>query len=340
MSQSTNGESLFEAFLKQHDEEAWSEVVAALLPSIHEVDKTATQIWFKFFPLALHDALQWAEDSARLAEELLLGGRYDLKDQIDSSHVFLYGHRYWPEVKRAVEEFAGGSGPPQSLELAAQILDVARGVSRRSQVPEGLLVGITMVAFMTLQQVGAAAFRGAPGKMHIQPKFFKVSPEAVLKARKRDDRQGWLSFLWGEVKQYTITFDESQGDARFKLIASQELATAAASDKRDYHSRDPRCVPAEGPIPVQCRAASCGSCWVGILAGAEKLSSVASFESKRMKEFGYIDSGEARPIIRLACQAKAFGAVSIVIPPWNGVFGRFLQKLKDAKPDRQEATNL
>jgi hypothetical protein len=43
-------------------------------------------------------------------------------------------------------------------------------------------------------------------------------------------------------------------------------------------------------------------------------------ERRRMKVFGYLDSAEERPLIRLACQAKAHGAVSIVIPPWNGVF--------------------
>ena len=33
-------------------------------------------------------------------------GNYSLKDQIDSSHTFLYGHRYWPEVKSAVQKHA------------------------------------------------------------------------------------------------------------------------------------------------------------------------------------------------------------------------------------------
>jgi hypothetical protein len=30
---------------------------------------------------------------------------------------------------------------------------------------------------------------------------------------------------------------------------------------------------------------------------------------------------EPTPIVRLACQARAHGAVSIVIPPWNGIIG-------------------
>jgi hypothetical protein len=41
-----------------------------------------------------------------------------------------------------------------------------------------------------------------------------------------------------------------------------------------------------------------------------------------MKVFGYVDIVGTRPIIRLACQAKAEGAVSVVIPPWNGFIAR------------------
>jgi len=33
-------------------------------------------------------------------------------------------------------------------------------------------------------------------------------------------------------------------------------------------------------------------------------------------------------LIRLACQAQASGAVSIVIPPWNGQFGKYLKQSK------------
>ena len=54
--------------------------------------------------------------------------------------------------------------------------------------------------------------------------------------------------------------------------------------------------------------------------------SVAAREGKKIKEFGYIDTAEAKPLIRLACQAQAQGAVSIVIPPWNGVFGKYLSR--------------
>jgi uncharacterized 2Fe-2S/4Fe-4S cluster protein (DUF4445 family) len=75
-------------------------------------------------------------------------------------------------------------------------------------------------------------------------------------------------------------------------------------------------------IPVECRSASCGTCWVGVLGGAEKLSEVARLERKQMRVFGYKQGDDAKPFMRLACQAKAYGNVHLVIPPWNGVFGK------------------
>src|SRR2546423_10749109 len=117
-------ESPFETFLNQHDEEAWAATLTTLLRSIHEVDKNSTQIWFAFYPVALFRAFQAAEDPEQLAQELLLRGVYPLKHQIDSSHKFLYGHRYWPEVKQAIEAFAANFKTPASASLSDQILSI------------------------------------------------------------------------------------------------------------------------------------------------------------------------------------------------------------------------
>jgi ferredoxin len=323
------GEPLFEAFLNRHDDQAWREIIWAVLPSIHPVDRTATVIWFHFFPLALHRALKRAEDPQRLAQRLSLDGRYLLEDQIDSSHEFFYGHQFWPLLKAAVSEMAGSAAAPPSLDLATLIGEVAARVAKQANADPALVMGIAAVAFRTLQQVGSAAFNASPGTTGRIP---TVSPEEVLRQRARDDRQGLFSFLRPE-KQFTVTFNEREPSAKFKLINTQHLTTAAANDKRDHYLREPRCIPGEGPIPVQCRSASCGTCWVGVLAGAEKLSEVRTRERQRIREFGYIDTEERRPLIRLACQAQAFGNVSIVIPPWNGVFGDLLRE--DAGEDQE-----
>src|SRR2546423_15059814 len=156
-------EMSFESFLNQHDEEAWSATLATLLRSIHEVDRTATQIWFAFYPLTLFRALEQAEDRDKLAHELLLQGDYKLKNQIDSSHSFLYGHRFLPQGKRAVEQHAESFDETSRESLADQILRVARVCAQQLKQDESLLIGNTAVAFMTIQQTSLSAFKAASG---------------------------------------------------------------------------------------------------------------------------------------------------------------------------------
>jgi len=318
----------FEAFLNDHDEEAWSATLTTLLRSIHEVDRNATQIWFAFYPLSLFRALQTSGDPETLASRLLLQGKYYLRDQINSSHTFLYGHRFWPQVKEAVQQHAKVFTTGGKQSLADQIIAVAQDVSRRAKVDQSLIIGITAVAFMTLQQVGSSAFEGASSEMLIPQKQAAKSADQVLRDRAKDDSQGLLGFLRTIDKKWTITYDENDAAAKYKMNNVQDLAWGAADDQsRNWREIDPRRV--EGPIPVECRSASCGTCWIGVLGGAEKLSDVAAREGKKIKEFGYIDTGEPKPLIRLACQAQTYGAVSIVIPPWNGVFGKYLRNEKE-----------
>lgn len=323
-------ETSFENFLAGHDEESWAAALTTLLRSIHEVDRNATQIWFAFYPLQLWRALEHAEDRDTLAQQLLLQGDYELRNQIDSSHSFLYGHRFWPEVKRAIEQHADAFDQTARASLADQILTVARGVAKALNQDESLLVGITAIAFMTVQQSGLAAFKAASGSINIDKKTGRKSIDQILRDRAKDDSQGLLGFLKTVNKQWTVTWDENDADAKYKLREGQDLAWGAAEDQtRDWRAIDPRRV--EGPIPVECRSASCGTCWVGVLGGAEKLSDVAAREGKKIKEFGYVNTAEPKPLIRLACQAQAQGAVSIVIPPWNGQFGKYLAGLKHSE---------
>ena len=314
------------AFLDGHDVAAWRDALAALRPSIHEVDRRATDIWFHFFPLELARALARADDPAALARTLRLQGAYRLADQVDTSHRFLYGHRYWPEVKQAI--LASGDEVAAGVTLADLVRAVAGKAARAvagGRTDVSLVLGITAVGLMTLQQAGPEAFGAAPGQVHLDPAVAARRASAVLERRTRRRRAGWWSRLTGQPR-WPIVFDENTPSSTFDLVSSQTLATAAGGDKRPHHERDRRCTPNEGPIPVECRSASCGTCWVGVLAGGEHLADVVDRdEGRRIKEFGYIDTAEPKPIIRLACQAQAFGPVSIVIPPWNGVFGRQLR---------------
>jgi len=315
-------DTLFLAFLAQHDDDAWHRVIDRLERACHPVDRTAVRIWFHLFPLVLQQAMDEAESSAKLAIRLRLDGRWRLADQIDTSHAFLHGHRLWPHVRAGVVAYATRAVAPSSLDLAAQIQEIARGIAAETDIGVEELVAITAVGVRTLQQVGLNTFSAsAPDPSAI---VRAASPDAVLAARARDDSQGLFGRFRGDRRRWTVTFDERAPDARFPLIHSQHLTTAAALDRRDHRSRDPRC--SEGPIPVQCRSCSCGTCWIGVLGGAEKLSPMDDRERSKLASCGYIDTTDERPLIRLACMAQAFGAISIVIPPWNGQLGSVLKK--------------
>ena len=310
------------AHLRQYDARAWRRALDVLDAEIAPIDREATRIWFAFFPLDLHVAFENALDPVALARELRLMGRWRLADQINASHRFLYAHRYWPQVKHAIETT---ERMPDALpELISLVADAA---TRRARVDREQLLGIAAAGLMTLRQTGPDAFLATAAEIVLSPRARAASPHQVLSRRARDDWQGPLGFTRGLMKRWTVTFDENEPDASFTLIHGQEIASAAQTDRRDYHAREPRCTPGEGPIPVECRAASCGTCWVGVLAGREKLSPVVERdEASRMKVFGYTHTDEAQPLIRLACQAKASGAVSIVIPPWNGVCGAVIRR--------------
>jgi ferredoxin len=323
---SSKRETPLEIFLNRHDDAAWRETLVTLLPAVHEVDRNATQVWFHFYPLALLRAFQAAEDPARLAQELLMQGEWYLKDRLDSSHTFLYGHRFWPEVKRTVARLAEGGEVAQGRTLAEVVREVARAVANERKVEESLTTGIAAVGLMALQQVGLGEFKRTPGEVLIDRRHLKRTPEEVLRERAKDEGQGLFGFLRTADRRWTVVWDENADDRRFKALDKQEVASGAQTDKRPWHESDPRCTVNEGPIPVQCRSASCGTCWVGVLGGAEKLSETEWRERKMMPLFGYVETNDPRPLIRLSCQARAEGPVSVVIPPWNGYFGKHLKR--------------
>lgn len=309
---------LFLAFLAQHDDEAWLRTLERVDRAIHPVDRAATRIWFHLFPLTLQQLME-RPDAADLARRMTLAGRWRLSEQIDRSHAFLYGHQFWPIAQRAVLGYAEGPAAPGSLDLGMQIQEAAARAAADARVPADRLVGITAVAMRTLQQVGYAAFAAA-GEAVDTGTYRGLSADEVLRLRERRRAKGLLGFFGGgSSRQSLVTFDERDPTAKFPLIHSQHLTTAAALDTRDHRGRDGRC--SEGPIPVQCRSCSCGTCWIGVLGGAENVSPIDDRERQKLAEIGVATEG-ARPVMRLACMTQAEGPVSIVIPPWNGLVSR------------------
>lgn len=314
----------FENYLGQFSERDWLAEIEKLSPAIHEVDRNAAQIWFRFYPLELFRFLESAEDKEKAIQKFVMQGDFDLKNQIDSSHRFLYGHRFWKETKSEIEkraaEFTGDSAD-LTADLTTEIEQIAQGVAAQTKVDKSLTLAIAAIGLMTLNQVGIDAFNAAKGETEKPRGILAKSPDEIVKIRAEDDSQGIFGFLKTVNKKYTVAWQDSKSSGKLALTSGEELATASARDQsQNWRERDERCW--EGVIPVECRSASCGTCWVGILAGEEKLSEVQRLERKQMKIFGYNQPEDDKPFLRLACQARADGNVTIVIPPWNGVFGK------------------
>lgn len=308
--------SNFETFLSRFSESEWLVALGELLPCIHEVDREAVQIWFRFYPLDLVRYIEAAEDREATLNGLALKGDLELKHHIDASHHFLYSHRFWPTVKRKIEKEAEEFKDDHPLVDA--IKSVACSAASKLKVERNLVNAIAAVGLATLNQVGLEAFKAAPGEV-VEPK--KKSPELFIADRQKDDSQGILGFLKTVNQKYSVKFAGIYSSGKFPIIAAEEIASASQKDRsKQWQENDARCW--EGPVPIECTSASCGTCWVGVVGGREKLSAVSKRERRAMQIFGYNQPGDEKPFLRLACQAEASGNVTIVIPPWNAVFGK------------------
>ncbi|MXZ35784.1 MAG: (2Fe-2S)-binding protein [Acidobacteria bacterium] len=306
--------TVFESYLHRLGEDDWAESLVRILPRIHPADSRATRIWFAFWPLKLRLALDGTPDPAQVFKDLQLDGKPRLEEQIDASVAFLFGSHYWPEVKQAVAAYAEEALEPQETSLDSHILELAGRLAARLQVEQSLLAGIVSVGVMVLRQVGRSSLATCAGEP--SPNGRPKSAAGVMKLRRG---RGWKSLIW-KSRKYRVTFDESVSESCYEALDGQDLSMASGSDPRDFRESDPRRV--AGPVPVQCRSGACGYCWIGVLAGEENLSEMTAFEKRRLEYFGYAPPAEIarkHPAVRLACQSKCYGDVSIVVPPWNGV---------------------
>src|SRR4051794_18203285 len=205
MNENTN--TKFETFLASFDEAAWLDALESLSSSIHPVDRDAVQIWFRFNSLGLFQYLESAEDMEQAAKGVALQGEFGLDNRIDSSHAFLYGHRYWTAVKAAVEAEAQVFDQPP-VSLSDEIRQLASMVATKAGVDASLLVAIAAAGLMTLRQVGLESFKAGSGSIVKPSGLMTKSPDAIVAARATDDSQGILGFLKTVNKKYSVTYNE------------------------------------------------------------------------------------------------------------------------------------
>lgn len=328
--------------LRTFSETDWLDAIQELQNDIHPVDQDAVNIWFRFFPLELRLYIEAAEDRKEAERVLSLQGNYMLEDSLDSSHHFLYGHRYWAHVKAAVNEESASFKGDAKQGLVELIKAVSSNAAKKADVDQKLLNAIAAVGLATFNQVGAEEFQKTAGDVAKPKGAMAGSADAVIAAREKDDSQGLFGFLKTVDKKFSVSYAAEDYSGKFQVYDDQEITQAAGQDRsRDWRALDQRCW--QGPIPIECTAAACGTCWVGVLGGKEKLDPVQRRERYNVQLQGYKQPNEERPYLRLACQARAHGNVTLVIPPWNGVFGKQIYKdveERELEPNTTSAKHL
>jgi hypothetical protein len=255
--------------LSRYTHADWVSAIETLALEIHPIDLHATRVWFA-----------------------LVAGT-PLADRIETSHTFLYGHRYWPQVKRAILAAAKETSWPTVLpELLDRTADYA---TRTTQVDRDQLLGITAAALMTLSQVGLEAFAATSGTVQL-PKWAHV--RSVRQVRRARRHQGWRPFgaLFGKPR-FRVTYSEASPDASFNVAEGETIASGMPPGLR------------------RCGTTCSGACMIGVLAGAQDVSPMAAEEIERLDalRIRQAKSIDGYPLIRLACHACPGGDMTIVV---------------------------
>jgi hypothetical protein len=268
----------FEEHLSRFSPAEWLAAVDNLAPEIHPIDLDATRAWLSFFPLDVSAALADAR------------GKWQLADHIDSSHTFLYGHRYWPQTKRAVLAMAADTASPTGLrEIITKAADHA---SRTSSVDRDQLIGIAIVGLMTLRQCGIEKFGSGNGIVQLPMSVEARSIRQVLRRRRLQRSRGLFGILRGRASRFLMTFDENVPSATFDVPPGQSIGASAPP----------------------------GISLIGVLAGAGLLSPIdPATEGRQLAASGCAQarSADGAPILRLASEARPHGDVTFVTPPWT-----------------------
>jgi hypothetical protein len=189
--------------------------VTDLFREIHPVDRVATEIWFA-----------WQD-------------RWNPAVDIDSSHRFLYGHRYWPRVKAAIAaaEITGV--------LVEDALRISEAATRTVRVDQDQLLGITAVGLRIQEVVGRGVFVGAPGRAMLEDRVRVETPSQVLQRRATNLPDGIFGRWRGDRRRWCVTVEPDADDTY---------------------------VVTHGDMLMPCRGGNHEGCVVGILAGADHLS--------------------------------------------------------------------
>ena len=246
----------------------WAHAIESLTPKIHPIDRNATRVWFAFFPIGPNP------------------------DRIETSHTFLYGHRFWPQVKRAILAAAKDAQWPSVLpELISRIAEHA---TRTTQVDRDQLLGITAASLLSLRRAGLEVFNASSSAVQL-PSWSHVRSIRQVRRARASQRRRPLGALFG--KRFRVRFSEATPDAKCDVVDGATIGSAL-------------------PPALQTCGDSCsGACIIGVIGGAEYLSPMTTVEARQLQSVGQVvvKGASGDPLIRLACHARPHGDVSIVL---------------------------
>lgn len=310
--------SKFEKFIGQVKQEEWDQSALQLALRIHEVDRQATRIWYSFWPLKLTRLLQGGGREA-VIRDYRLRGEFELMNQIDSAISFLYGAKYWPQIK--AEIVARNESAETGTDVLPEIEASAERVAKSVVADISLIRGITAVGYLMAAHVGVSVLGQVLSSPANMSRLHQSTPDKLCQQRIRQKGPGLFGFLNGAERKFRVRVDgHLNGGYEFRAFQGQDLSMASKSDNRDYAQIDRRRL--EGPIPFECRSGSCGFCWVGLLTPPDRLEKITAYEWRRLKYFGYVGEeapAEDHPLVRLSCQSHCWGDVQVVVSPWNGM---------------------
>lgn len=245
----------------------WASAIESLTPQIHPIDINATRVWFAFFPAGPAPA-----DLAR-------------------SHTFLYGHRYWPQIKRAI--LAAGKETSWPALLPELIWRVAEHATRTTQVDRDQLIGVAAASLLSLRRAGLDLFTEAVSAVQL-PSWSHV--RSIRQVRRARAHQRWRPL---GKRRCRVIYSEASPETFGVVPTGSAIVNALPSSWR------------------QCGATCAGLCVIGVIGGEHYLSPMDAAELKQLNGAGQViaTSVNREPLIRLACHARAHGDVSIVLAP-------------------------
>ena len=198
-------------------------------------------------------------------------GDLELKDQIDTSHHFLIRPSILEDRKTRSKKSRRLRYERSKHRTTGRMIksDIGMHVAEKLNVERQLVNAIAAVGLATLNQVGVEALK-ARIRRDRTGQMMSKSPDAIIAERAKRRFAGHFRISQDHRQKILRLLFRHKFRRQIPRHARRRDRTASQKDRsQDWQEQDERCW--EGPVPIECTSASCGTCWVGVLGGREKL---------------------------------------------------------------------